>query len=136
VKKDMLYSPLAAIIAVLPPLQYYLFSFVRSSNMRGKTALSAQDFYPAEIHQMQTDITETINRMAGFLTPYETSCPSYLCGAHRRHRAQDRAYAVALIHGVFADAHHDPRVAGWQSIRLMIFTGDQSLGVSAKTCTA
>ena len=25
---------------------------------------------------------------------------------------QDRAYAVALVHGVFADAHHDPRLAG------------------------
>ena len=33
-------------------------------------------FTPAEIHQMQTSITETINRLAcGFLTPYATSCP-------------------------------------------------------------
>ena len=33
-------------------------------------------FTPAEIHQMQTSITETIDRLAhGFLTPYATSCP-------------------------------------------------------------
>jgi ectoine hydroxylase-related dioxygenase (phytanoyl-CoA dioxygenase family) len=71
-------------------------------------------FTPVEIHQMQAGITETINRIArGFLTPYETSCPELpfaerLEGVARR----DRAYAVALIHGVFADAHHDPRLAG------------------------
>ena len=33
-------------------------------------------FTPAELHQLQTSITETINRLArGFLTPYATSCP-------------------------------------------------------------
>jgi hypothetical protein len=33
-------------------------------------------FTPAEIHQLQTSITETINRLVrGFLTPYATSCP-------------------------------------------------------------
>src|SRR5262245_35550578 len=71
-------------------------------------------FTPAEIHQMQTGITETINRIArGFLTPYETSCPE-LPFTERLERVaqQDRAYAVALVHAVFADAHHDPRIAG------------------------
>ena len=63
---------------------------------------------------MQTGITETINRIArGFLTPYETSCPD-LPFAERLERVaqRDRAYAVALVHSVFADAHHDPRIAG------------------------
>src|SRR5262250_178593 len=71
-------------------------------------------FTPAEIHQMQTSITETINRLArGFLTPYATSCPELpLTERLERVAQQDRAYAVALIHGVFADAHHDPRLAG------------------------
>ena len=71
-------------------------------------------FTPAEIHQMQTGITETINRIArGFLTPYETSCAE-LSFAERLERVaqQDRAYAIALVHSVFADAHRDPRVAG------------------------
>jgi hypothetical protein len=71
-------------------------------------------FTPAEIHQMQTGITETINRIArGFITPYETSCPE-LPFTERLERVaqQDRAYAVALVHGVFADAHRDPRIAG------------------------
>lgn len=71
-------------------------------------------FTPAEIHQMQTGITETINRIAhGFLTPYETSCPE-LPFTERLERVaqQDRAYAVALVHAVFADAHRDPRIAG------------------------
>ena len=71
-------------------------------------------FTSAEIHQMQTGITETVNRIArGFLTPYETSCPeSSLAERLERVAQQDRAYAVALVHGVFADAHHDPRLAG------------------------
>ena len=71
-------------------------------------------FTPAEIHQMQTGITETINRIArGFLTPYETSCPEVpLAERLERVAQQDRAYAVALVHGVFADAHQDPRIAG------------------------
>ena len=71
-------------------------------------------FTPAEIHQMQTGIMETINRLArGFLTPYETSCPELPLAERLERVAQhDRAYAVALIHGVFADAHHDPRLAG------------------------
>jgi ectoine hydroxylase-related dioxygenase (phytanoyl-CoA dioxygenase family) len=70
-------------------------------------------FTAAEIHQMQTGITETINRLArGFLTPYETSCPEAPFVERLEHVAQqDRAYAVALVHGVFADAHHDPRLA-------------------------
>jgi len=71
-------------------------------------------FTPVEIQQMQAGITETINRIArGFLTPYETSCPELPFAERLEGIAhQDRAYAVALIHGVFADAHHDPRVAG------------------------
>jgi hypothetical protein len=71
-------------------------------------------FPPAEIQQMQAGITETINRIArGFLTPYETSCPELPFAERLEGIAhQDRAYAVALIHGVFADAHHDPRLAG------------------------
>jgi ectoine hydroxylase-related dioxygenase (phytanoyl-CoA dioxygenase family) len=70
-------------------------------------------FTPVEIHQMQNGITETINRIArGFLTPYETSCPELpLAERLERVAQQDRAYAVALVHGVFADAHHDPRLA-------------------------
>src|SRR3989442_418716 len=64
-------------------------------------------FTPAEIQQMQAGITETINRIArGFLTPYETSCPELHFAERLEGIAhQDRAYAVALIHGVFADAH-------------------------------
>jgi ectoine hydroxylase-related dioxygenase (phytanoyl-CoA dioxygenase family) len=71
-------------------------------------------FTPAEIDQMQTGITETINRIArGFLTPYATSCPELPFAKRLEGVAQhDRAYAVALVHGVFADAHHDPRLAG------------------------
>src|SRR5262249_57398523 len=62
-------------------------------------------FTPAEIHQMQTSITETINRLArGFLTPYATSCPELPLAERLERVAQlDRAYAVALVHGVFAD---------------------------------
>ena len=71
-------------------------------------------FTPDEIHQMQTSITETINRLAhGFLTPYATSCPELpLAERLERVAQQDRAYAVALVHGVFADAHQGPRIAG------------------------
>jgi len=63
---------------------------------------------------MQTSITETINRLAhGFLTPYATSCPELPLAERLERVAQmDRAYAVALVHGVFADAHQDPRIAG------------------------
>jgi ectoine hydroxylase-related dioxygenase (phytanoyl-CoA dioxygenase family) len=70
-------------------------------------------FTPAEIDQLQTGITETINRLArGFLTPYATSCPDAPFVERLERVAQrDRAYAAALIHGVFADAHHDPRLA-------------------------
>jgi len=77
-------------------------------------AIGTEIFTPAEIHQLQTGITETINRIArGFLTPYETSCPE-LPFTERLERVaqQDRAYAVALVHAVFADAHRDPRIAG------------------------
>ena len=69
---------------------------------------------PAEIQQMQTSITETMNRIArGFLTPYETSLPA-LPFEERLERVahQDRAYAYALLHGVFADAQRAPRLAG------------------------
>jgi ectoine hydroxylase-related dioxygenase (phytanoyl-CoA dioxygenase family) len=76
-------------------------------------AVGTEVFTAAEIQQMQTGITETINRIArGFLTPYETSCPEAPF-AERLERVaqQDRAYATALIHGVFADAHRDPHIA-------------------------
>ncbi len=76
-------------------------------------AVGTDIFTPADIHAMQTGLTETINRLArGFLTPYATSCPEAPF-AERLERIvqQDRAYAVALIHGIFADAHHDPRIA-------------------------
>src|SRR5262249_61971247 len=79
-------------------------------------------FTPAEIHQMQTGITETINRIArGFLTPYETSCPE-LPFTERLERVahQDRAYAAALVHAVFADAHRDPRIAGLAAPRQLM----------------
>src|SRR5262245_18437234 len=77
-------------------------------------AVGTEIFTPAEIHQMQIGIMETIDRIAhGFLTPYETSCPALpLAERLERFAQQDRAYAVALVHGVFADAHHDPRIAG------------------------
>jgi hypothetical protein len=49
---------------------------------------------PAEIHQMQTSLTETINHLArGFLTPYATSRPELPCAEHLARVAQhDRAY--------------------------------------------
>ena len=41
----------------------------------GGYAIGTGIFTPAEIDQMQTSITETIDRLAhGFLTPYATSC--------------------------------------------------------------
>jgi hypothetical protein len=80
-------------------------------------AVGSRIFTPTEIRKMQTSITETINRLArGFLTPYETSCPEAPFAERLECVAQlDRAYAGALVHGVFADAHHDPRLAApWQ----------------------
>ncbi len=70
-------------------------------------------FSPAEIHEMRDSITETINRMAcGFLTPFDTSCPEAPFDERlERVAQQDRAYAYALLHGVFADAQLDPRLA-------------------------
>ena len=75
-------------------------------------AVGTAIFTPTEIHQLQAGITDTINRLAhGFLTPYETSCPDAPFSERLERIAQrDRAYAVALIHGLFADAHHDPRI--------------------------
>ncbi|MGE3539587.1 MAG: phytanoyl-CoA dioxygenase family protein [Candidatus Tectimicrobiota bacterium] len=70
-------------------------------------------FTPTDIAQMQTGITHTLNRLAGgFLTPYETSCPDAPFAERLERIAQrDRAYAVALIHGLLADAHRDPHIA-------------------------
>lgn len=70
-------------------------------------------FTPADIAQMQTGIMESLNRLArGFLTPYATSCPEAPFAERLECIArQDRAYAVALLHGLFADVHHDPRIA-------------------------
>lgn len=46
-------------------------------------AVGAGIFTPAEIYQMQTSLTETLNRLVhGFLTPYETSCPEAPCAEH------------------------------------------------------
>ena len=54
---------------------------------------------PAEIHQMQTSITETINRIArGFLTPYETSCPEVPL-AERLERVAQQDRVVAVLEG-------------------------------------
>ena len=71
-------------------------------------------FSPAEIQQLQTSLTETTNRLArGFLTPYATSLPDLpLEDRLERVAQQDRAYAYALLHGIFADAQQDPRIAG------------------------
>jgi hypothetical protein len=71
-------------------------------------------FSPSEIDEMRCSITETINRIArGFLTPYETSVPEAPFEERLERVAQrDRAYAYALLHGVFADAQLDPRLAG------------------------
>lgn len=76
-------------------------------------AVGTEIFTPTEIDQMQTGITDTINRLArGFLTPYETSCPEAPFAERLERIAQrDRAYAVALIHGLLADAHRDPHIA-------------------------
>lgn len=76
-------------------------------------AVGSAIFTPTEIAQMQTGITATINRLArGFLTPYETSCPDAPLEERLEQVARrDRAYAIALIHGLLADAHHDPHIA-------------------------
>ena len=70
-------------------------------------------FSPSEIQQLRTSLTETTNRIAhGFLTPYETSFPDLpLEDRLERVAQQDRAYAYALLHGIFADAQQDPRIA-------------------------
>ena len=71
-------------------------------------------FCPAEIQQLQASITDTTNRLArGFLTPYATSLPDLPFEERLEQVAHhDRAYAYALLHGIFADAHLDPRIAG------------------------
>ena len=76
-------------------------------------AVGRDVFSPAEIDAMRSSITETINRIArGFLTPYDTSYPEAPFEDRLELVAQrDRAYAYALLHGVFADAQLDPRLA-------------------------
>ena len=71
-------------------------------------------FSSAEIEDVRAGITDTIDRIArGFLTPYETSCPALPLEERLEQAAhQDRAYAYALLHGVFADAQRDSRLAG------------------------
>lgn len=71
-------------------------------------------FTPAEIQDLQASITDTTNRLArGFLTPYASSFPDLPVEERLEQVAQqDRAYAYALLHGIFADAHLDPRIAG------------------------
>ena len=71
-------------------------------------------FCPAEIQQLQASITDTTNRLArGFLTPYATSLPDLSFEERLEQVAHhDRAYAYALLHGIFADAHLDPRITG------------------------
>jgi len=85
-------------------------------------AVGTEIFTLAEIHQMQTSITETINRLArGFFTPYATSCPELPLAERLECVAQqDRAYAVALIHGVFAHACQDPRIASLAAHRRLM----------------
>jgi hypothetical protein len=70
-------------------------------------------FSPAEIQALQASLTETTNRLAhGFLTPYASSLPGLPFEERLEQVAQrDRAYAYALLHGIFADAHLDPRIA-------------------------
>jgi len=70
-------------------------------------------FSAAEIHEMRHSVTDTINRIArGFLTPFDTSLPEAPFDERLERVAQrDRAYAYALLHGVFADAQLDPRIA-------------------------
>ena len=77
-------------------------------------AMGHDIFSPAEIEQMRASICATIDRIAqGFLTPYETSCPGLPLEERLERVAQmDPAYAYALLHGVFADAQHDPRLSG------------------------
>jgi Phytanoyl-CoA dioxygenase (PhyH) len=71
-------------------------------------------FSPDEIQQLHTSLTETTNRLArGFLTPFVASLPDLpLEDRLERVAQQDRAYAYALLHGIFADAQQDPRIAG------------------------
>lgn len=79
-------------------------------------------FSPAEIQELQTSLTETTDRLArGFLTPYASSLPDLPLDERLERVAQrDRAYAYALLHGIFADAQHDPRIAGLAThVRLM-----------------
>jgi hypothetical protein len=70
-------------------------------------------FSPTEVEMMRASIGDTIDRIArGFLTPFETSFPGLPLEARLERVAQtDRAYAYALLHGVFADAQHDPRLS-------------------------
>ena len=77
-------------------------------------AIGHDVFNPAEVEMMRTSIDDTINRIArGFLTPFATSCPGLpLEERLERVAHKDRAYAYALLHGVFADAQHDPRLSG------------------------
>lgn len=77
-------------------------------------AVGADIFRVADIEDIRASITDTIDRIArGFLTPYETSCPALPLEERLEQVAHhDRAYAYALLHGVFADAQRDPRLAG------------------------
>jgi Phytanoyl-CoA dioxygenase (PhyH) len=76
-------------------------------------AMGRDIFGPAEVELMRTSIGDTIDRIArGFLTPFETSYPGLPLEERLERVAQkDRAYAYALLHGVFADAQHDPRLS-------------------------
>jgi hypothetical protein len=71
-------------------------------------------FSPAEIQDLQASITDTTNRLTrGFITPYASSFPDLPLEERLEQVAQqDRAYAYALLHGIFADAHLDPRIVG------------------------
>ena len=70
-------------------------------------------FTPGEIAGFRVAIGETIDRLArGFLTPFEASRPELPVDIRLEEIARrDVAYASALLHGVLADAHRDPRIA-------------------------
>jgi hypothetical protein len=76
-------------------------------------AIGRDIFSLADVALMRTSISDTIERIArGFLTPFATSCPGLpLEERLERVAHKDRAYAYALLHGVFADAQHDSRLA-------------------------
>lgn len=71
-------------------------------------------FTPGDVAGFRVAIGETMDRLArGFLTPFEDSGPELPVDRRLEEIARrDLAYASALLHGVLADAHRDPRIDG------------------------